>query len=117
MIECVVRMEMPETCYDCPSFEDVGGYCFLRYYDFAKKDCMIDHDVVRSGRMDWCPILDVLPEKHGELIDRQAVYEKIKWWQEKTHDTVTKAMLHEFYLMLFGVPAIVPATEGGKDDI
>lgn len=105
MNEFVVRMEVPGSCLECPFFNKVG----------CKASGMMFPDWLNVAvRPKGCPIIAVLPEKHGELIDRQAVYEKIKWWQENTHDTVTKAMLHEFYLMLFGVPAIVPATEGGN---
>ena len=112
MSECVVRMEVPENCYEC----DIYMSLFVSDCPIYQKDGGQGqkHKYTRSRHPD-SPILAVLPEKHGELIDRQAVYEKIKWWQENTHDTVTKAMLHEFYLMLFGVPAIVPATEGGKE--
>lgn len=104
----VVRMEMPKN--RCPVRFSIAanGYCPIE----DRSGCGFD---VTKERPDWCPILAVLPEKHGELIDRQVVYKKIKWWQENTHDTVTKAMLHEFYLMLFGVPAIVPAERSETD--
>lgn len=111
MSECVVRMEMPSRCCDCDMAD--GVTCMATGGVYGRE---VPKMTWIRRRPDWCPIICQLPEGHGELIERQAVYEKIKWWQENTHDTVTKAMLHEFYLMLFGVPAIVPATEGGKHD-
>ena len=119
MSECVVRMEMPKVCITSNGFL---GYCPMdRLWCIqrnAPKEIKMKeaYDEMTDNIPEWCPILAVLPEEHGELIDRQAVYEKIKWWKENTHDTVTKAMLHEFYVMLFTVPFFVPETERRVND-
>ena len=103
----VVLMRMkkvPENCCECElrqnDFDRGTEYC-----PFTGVDCL------SIGRQANCHILAILPEQHGELVDRQAVYAKIKRWQEAAYDAFTIDMLHEFYVMLFTVPAIVPATE------
>lgn len=68
MRECVVRMEMPKICYVCPCLDDYGDYprCRLseeqRGYNFP----------IHEKRMPNCPIIAVLPEGHGRLIDWDA---------------------------------------------
>lgn len=65
MSECVVRMEMPESCDACPCLDDYGDYprCRLseeqRGYNFP----------IHEKRMPNCPIIAVLPEGHGRLGD------------------------------------------------
>lgn len=61
MSECVVRMEMPEDCFECPfgiidDTED-GVWCNA----LAQQS---------SGQREDCPIICQLPEGHGDLIDR-----------------------------------------------
>ena len=65
MSECVVRMEMPKSCYVCPCLDDYGDYprCRIsgeqRGYNFP----------IDEKRMSTCPILCQLPEGHGRLGD------------------------------------------------
>jgi len=72
MSECVVRMEMPKCCWDCPCFDDYSDYpmCEIsneqRGYNFP----------IHEKRMPNCPIICQLPEGHGRLIDWDA-FEKI----------------------------------------
>lgn len=78
MSECVVRMEMPTSCKKCKNticlwvkdddldYMDVIG----KVQDFRKKN----NDV---GFPDFCPILCVLPENHGRLIDAVALLNHI----------------------------------------
>jgi len=69
MSECVVRMEMPESCDVCPCLDDYGDYprCRIsgeqRGYNFP----------TRERRMPNCPILCSLPEGHMDLISRDAI--------------------------------------------
>lgn len=62
MSECVVRMEMPRRCAECP----IQGYALncripLPHYKSALRS--------PSERPSWCPIICQLPEGHGRLID------------------------------------------------
>lgn len=65
MSECVVRMEMPSCCHDCPFEADQWDYpiCIVtgrsEGYRFDS----------RNNRMVDCPIVCSLPEGHGRLVD------------------------------------------------
>lgn len=69
MSECVVRMEMPESCDICPCLDDYGDYprCRIsgeqRGYNFP----------IREKRMPNCPIICQLPDGHGRLGDLDAL--------------------------------------------
>ena len=79
MSECVVRMEMPKSCYVCPCIDDYGDYprCRIsgeqRGYNFP----------IDEKRMSTCPILCQLPEGHGRLADADAVESIIRKWFEE----------------------------------
>ena len=66
MSECVVRMEMPHD-----------GLCDLAYSFLDRTFCTIEGLTCKycddEARPDWCPILGVLPEKHGRLVDAAAI--------------------------------------------
>lgn len=68
MSECVVRMEMPGRCLDCPCLDDYGDYprCRIsneqRGYNFP----------IHEKRMPGCPITQLLPDGHGRLVDADA---------------------------------------------
>lgn len=72
MSECVVRMEMPERCVDCPLHE-FGGICRLSC-DFKQIDVM----VINKGRPDNCPIICQLPEGHGRLVDAEELKQHVR---------------------------------------
>ena len=61
MSECVVRMEMPKCCLDCPCVNGEYGYC-----QADKEERQIEDP---NGRPSWCPIICSLPEGHGRLGD------------------------------------------------
>lgn len=61
MSEFVVRMEMPNWCWDCPCVNGEYGYC-----QADKEERQIEDP---NGRPSWCPILCQLPEGHGRLVD------------------------------------------------
>ena len=73
MSECVVRMEMPGCCWDCPCLDDYGDYprCRIsneqRGYNFP----------IHEKRMPGCPITQPLPEGHGELVDWKDVEKEL----------------------------------------
>lgn len=59
-------MEMPEKCTECRMQTD-EGFCSA----MPKEFCGYVSDEKRS---DWCPLVE-LPEKHGDLIDRDELIE------------------------------------------
>lgn len=64
MSECVVRMEMPEDCFECPfgiiDDTEYGVWCNA----LAQQS---------SGQREDCPIVCALPEGHGRLVDADAL--------------------------------------------
>ena len=65
----IIDMPMPKCCADCPmiALSDRGMICLC-----AEELLEIDYDKKRPS---WCPIVGVLPEEHGDLIDRDALLE------------------------------------------
>ena len=99
MSECVVRMEMPENCFECPFsiIDDTadGAWCNAlanQVYGYAERD-------------KDCPIICSLPEGHGRLIDADALH-KIAW-PVKDHT----GRIEECVQMrdLYKAPTIAPA--------
>ena len=105
MSECVVRMEMPGSCLECPFFNKVG----------CKASGMMFPDWLNVAvRPKGCPIIAVLPEKHGNLVDADTDASK--------YITVLDCNCSEYGKQtvmavddLNYLPTIVPATEGGKE--
>ena len=67
MSECVVRMEFPLNCLECPMYD----------WNRQKLCCNAHHDLrpIPNGgvpKPDWCPIVCQLPEGHGRLVDADA---------------------------------------------
>ena len=101
MSECVVRMEMPRNCHECPvshqSFGDTPCWCKLAFEkNEAVSDGLMWREVDPQTRPDWCPIICALPENHGRLVDASTVMGAIR-----LEDLIRKS----------NVPTIVPATE------
>ena len=63
----VKGMEMPENCMDCKikQYNEYEDYCVC---PFSGVMCL------SIGRQDACPLV-ALPDKHGDLIDRQKLKE------------------------------------------
>lgn len=98
MSECIVRMEMPECCMGCPMEYD-GFMCsatLTRFY--FKKDGRHLKSLIDpyKERLPNYPIVCVLPERHGRLIDTS---------------TVLGAIRLEDLILKNNVPTIVPAKE------
>lgn len=66
MTNLIVEMEMPRGCYFCPMAEPHPTYWFCRAFDDTTQ---IDGCAPMNRRRSWCPIVGVLPEEHGDLID------------------------------------------------
>jgi hypothetical protein len=73
MSKLIVEMEMPDNCKICP---------MVRMDHFGQIRCgaqggRIIHRKnfqVEIKRPSWCPIKGVLPDEHGDLIDRTSLY-------------------------------------------
>lgn len=59
MSEVIVWMEMPTGCPHCPMADDDSRFCKA-----TKKY------IPMLCKPSWCPIKGVLPDEHGDLIDR-----------------------------------------------
>ena len=95
MSECVVRMEMPQSCCECRLRQED--------YDTGEEFCPFTGvECLSIGRQDNCPIICSLPEGHGRLVDADAVYKRANG---KYGDSEILAVAMEFY----GAPTIVPA--------
>ena len=104
MSEVIVRMKMPKSCNDCGLAVD--GWC---YAILATAPQPGDLDFVK--RPDWCPILAVLPEQHGRLVD---AYEIVRFKERLVVDA-DKIKPEIRYVVdtkyICDIPTIVPATE------
>jgi hypothetical protein len=69
MSKLIVEMEMPKDCEDCLLCETVYvDFEYCKLYCLAKDREKIE--IITEGVPTWCPIKGVLPEEHGDLIDR-----------------------------------------------
>ena len=69
MSECVVRMEMPSDCERCPMCGTASGGNGM--YELW---CMCgDIPASSQRRPEDCPIICSLPERHGRLVDADAL--------------------------------------------
>ena len=62
MSECVVRMEMPRNCMEC-QMRGASAFCPIG------KQPVVGY---KKQRHEHCPIVAVLPENHGRLVDADA---------------------------------------------
>lgn len=102
MSECVVRMEMPEDCFECPfgiidDTED-GVWCNA----LAQQS---------SGQREDCPIVCQLPEGHGRLVDKDEMLKKI----ENYHRYMTVGRESDPRCIIEDAPTIVPAERRAND--
>lgn len=100
MSECVMRMnikEMPAAC----------GPCELSCTSICMEWTKIDRKKIGRTKSPDCPIIAILPEGHGRLIDADALH-KIAW-PVKDHT----GRIEECVQMrdLYKAPTIVPAEE------
>ena len=81
MSTLIVKMEMPPRCiwtdghgkaHACPILSELDDYCRLQSDD--ANEATETWDELRKG----CPILGVLPDEHGDLIDRDALFLKYR---------------------------------------
>lgn len=90
MSECVVRMEMPKSCFNC----DLRYECNAFYAPGKSKPFM-------KG----CMIVCQLPEGHGQLVDKDEMIKKI----EKYHRYMTIGRESDPRCIIEDATTIVPA--------
>ena len=111
MSECVVRMEMPECCWDCPCLDDYGDYprCRIsneqRGYNFP----------IHEKRMPGCPITQPLPEGHGRLVDMRDIDSMMEDALSTSDESGLYGLVYRDDLDFDGLPTIVPAERSEKD--
>ena len=97
MSECVVRMEMPKCCLDCPCVNGEYGYC-----QADKEERQIEDP---NGRPSWCPIICSLPEGHGRLVDASYVIDVM----QDELDNDVPITVDDCFQIGCKIPTIVPA--------
>lgn len=112
MSEVIVRMKMPKDCYDCPMYD------FASYRGKLTLCCNAHLDlkpIPNNGnpRPSWCPIIGVLPEQHGDLIDRDQFKENLDMvcYAGGWLNTITQAVRDYCKKQVDAEKTIVPATE------
>ena len=103
MSECVVRMEMPSCCHDCPFEADQWDYPICRVTG-RSEGYRFD---ARNNRMVDCPIVCSLPEGHGRLVDKDEMLKKI----ENYHRYMTIGRESDPRCIIEDSPTIVPEAE------
>ena len=63
----VKDMKMPERCLDCPMYDHYNYYCQMYAFNILAR-----YNRDGSTRPEWCELVE-LPEKHGRLIDGDAL--------------------------------------------
>lgn len=115
----VKDMHMPETCEDCE---------FHRYHSHNEYVCIatplfypMNLANTKGIRKDFCPLVE-LPDKHGDLIDRNDLKKEyamgfdcnncVSNWKSCQYDAIYAKM--DFCLMLDDAPVVIEAEcEGG----
>lgn len=101
-------MEMPRSCLECP---------MLSYWVCRPKNEEIpdDTDLTEHPRPDWCPLVP-LPEKHGRLVDADALFETMGQDTDKwLIDDISYIETDEAMSAVFKAPTIIEAEGGGGD--
>jgi len=98
----LINMEMPESCEQCPVCHE---YQTLWFVACGCKITMKTREVYCDTRPDCCPLVDV-PDKHGRLIDADALFEKAyKAYGMDADETETNFFLD----IINNAPTVIPA--------
>ena len=74
MSKLIVEMEMPENCKKCP-LVGMDHFGQIRCKGQGGRLIHLKNFQTEIERPSWCPIVGVLPEEHGDLVDRDALLE------------------------------------------
>ena len=111
MSEVIVRMDMPKaSCHTCDARCVSGLYGYV--CGIKRKNVM--PFLGNKNRPDWCPIIGVLPEEHGRLIDASTILGEVDaGYTDEFGNPITcsRPVSVDDYLGC-DVPTIVPATKG-----
>lgn len=72
MSKLIVEMEMPENCKKCP-LVGMDHFGQIRCKGQGGRLIHLKNFQTEIERPSWCPIQDELPDKHGDLIDRDEI--------------------------------------------
>lgn len=98
MSECVVRMDIDEMPTAC-------GPCKLSCTAICKEWMKVDRKEIGRTKSPNCPILAILPENHGRLVDAEQLRQVLVVYKE------TDALGHTPLQLCDAMPTIIPATE------
>ena len=104
MSECVVCMDIDEMPTAC-------GPCELSCTAICKEWTKVDRKEIGRTKSPNCPILAILPEGHGRLVDADALADDVRsLWDYKTVDGITATtVLNQTLTDIRNCPTIVPA--------
>ena len=74
----IIDMPMPKCCAECPlscqMYSDTPCWCKAAFEENeAVEGGLMWKETDPTTRPSWCPIKGVLPDEHGDLIDRDAI--------------------------------------------
>lgn len=104
MSECVVRMEMPERCYECDMAD--GVTCMATGGVYGRE---VPKMTWIRRRPDWCPIICSLPEGHGRLVDMKDIDLMMENASSTSDESGLYSLVYRDDLDFDGLPTIVPA--------
>ena len=79
-MKLIVEMEMPTGCANCPMADDDSRFCKA-----TKKY------IPMLCKPSWCPIKGVLPDEHGDLIDRDILLQTFQNADYETYNDYCEA--------------------------
>ena len=97
-------MEMPKRCLDCPMYDCYNYNCQLYAFGIPAR-----YNRDGSTRPEWCELVE-LPEKHGDLIERKAIY--LTDFEIAMCDGDYKEGMKMLLEKIESAPTIIPAEEG-----
>ena len=116
MSKLIVEMEYPNNgCSECRLKYKRRGYGGVFYcFNHLCVDKWTYGRTQNGDRPSWCPIKGVLPEEHGDLIDRDIMHRELQLWKSTATDTTTMCFLWHVEKMLMCIRPNIAAER--KDD-
>ena len=115
MTKLIVEMEMPQMC-PCELATEIEGsfYTCFAYYGVVERAVEFDKCVRDGKRPSWCPIVGVLPEQHGRLVDADACSSVLRKLENEAK-TNTEKLCYGYAARMFEEAFTIVAAER-KDD-